>query len=158
MTVSVAEIARALANPDAPPRKKPGQPEFRLQCAVADRLRFLAMPDVFWTALPFGEHRSLETGKRLKRMGVIPGCPDILAIKDGRAFGFELKTEKDEVFGIARGYLSPEQKAVQTAWEAAGGKYILCRGYDAAVDALEIHGIIRPDRSFRKASVERVTA
>ncbi len=147
---SVAAISRALADPDAPQRKKPGQPEFRLQVAVVDRLRLLALPGVFWTALPMGEKRGPKTAARLKRMGVIAGCPDLLIIKDGMALGFELKTERDELRGTRRGYLSPEQKAVQQAWEAAGGRYILCQGFKATITALEINGVIRPDRSVSR--------
>jgi len=134
-------------------RKKPGQPEFRLQVAIVDRLRLLALPGVFWTALPMGEKRGPKTAAKLKRMGVIAGCPDLLIIKEGLAIGIELKTERDDLRGTRRGYLSPEQKAIQIAWEGAGGKYILCQGFDAAINALTAQGIIRPDHSIRRPQV-----
>lgn len=151
MSASVAAISRALADPDAPQPKR-RQPEFRLQVAVADQIRLRIMPGVCWSALPFGELRTKKTAARLKRMGVMPGWPDFMFLVEGLAIGLELKTEKDALYDTRRGYLSPEQKAVQVAWEAGGGKYILGRGFQPTLDALEINGIIRPDRSFRRVA------
>jgi hypothetical protein len=127
------------------PRKD--QPEFRLQCAVADLLRFCAKPDVYWSALPMGEKRTLATGARLKRMGVRPGAGDLLILAPATVpIMLELKTEK--------GRLSDTQKATQVDWEKAGGKYFVASGYQMAHDFLEIWGIIKPDRSIIKPKQE----
>jgi hypothetical protein len=54
--------------------------EFALHCAVADTLKRWARPNWVWTHLPFGEHREVITGARLKRMGTQPGWPDLILI------------------------------------------------------------------------------
>lgn len=116
------------------------QPEFRLQCAVADLLRLTAMPGVYWTALPFGEKRSLETGARLKRMGVRAGAGDILLLVNGLAIMLELKVEK--------GRQSDTQRDTEEAWTVANGLYFVARGYHEAREFLERVQAIRPDRSI----------
>lgn len=116
------------------------QPEFRLQCAVADLLRLTVMPNVYWTALPFGEKRTLETGARLKRMGVRAGAGDILLLINGRAIMLELKVEK--------GRQSDTQRDTEEAWTVAKGLYFVARGYHAAREFLEMIEAIRPDKSI----------
>jgi hypothetical protein len=54
--------------------------EFATHCMLADTLRRWAMPNWVWTHLPFGERRDEVTGARLKRMGVMPGWPDLIFI------------------------------------------------------------------------------
>jgi len=116
------------------------QPEFRLQCAVADLLRLTANPGVYWTALPFGEKRSLETGARLKRMGVRAGAGDILFLINGRAVMLELK--------VGKGRQNENQIATEEAWTVARGLYHVARSFNEARDFLEMIGAIYPDRSL----------
>jgi hypothetical protein len=123
---------------------KRDQPEFRMQCAIADHLRRTAMPGLFWTAIPNGEKRSVETGARLKRAGVRAGNPDILLLRCGMCIGLELKTEK--------GRQTETQKATQVDWEKAGGMYVLVHSYQEAVEFLERFGLIKPDRSLIRNS------
>lgn len=120
------------------PRKD--QPEFRLQCAVAGQLRFRAMPGLYWTALPFGEKRTAETGARLKRMGVRPGAPDLLLIWQGRTIGLELKAEG--------GRLTDTQRATQADWTLSGGLYHVAKGFHEAIAFLDMLGVLRPDKSL----------
>lgn len=112
------------------------QAEFRLQCAVADLLTWLAEPGVHWFAVPNGENRDAITGARLKRMGVKRGEPDIVILHNKRAIGLELKAEK--------GRTSPEQKAVAEAWTLAGSRYHVAKGYEEAVEFLGMLGVIKP--------------
>lgn len=118
---------------------KRDQPEFRLQCAVADLLRLTAMPGVYWSALPFGEKRTLETGIRLKRMGVRAGAGDFLILLNGHAFMLELK--------VGKGRQNENQRATETDWTVAKGTYVVCRSFEAARGFLEMIEAIRPDRS-----------
>ena len=65
----------------------------------------------------------------LQGLGAYKGIPDLIAVKNGRVLFIELKT--------ARGRQSDHQKKFQADLEAAGGKYVLCRG----VDELQKRGI-----------------
>lgn len=59
-----------------------------------------------WTHLPFGEYRTPETAGKLKRMGVMPGWPDLLFVSpQGKHVYVELKREG--------GRLSDVQKEMQ---------------------------------------------
>lgn len=129
---------------------KRDNPEFRLQCLVADVLRLQGREGLYWTALPFGEVREhatkvtatgkvvrySRTGQRLQRMGARAGAPDILLIWNGKAIGLELKTEK--------GRQSPEQRDTERDWTMAGGVYFVAKGYRAAIEFLMMLDCIRP--------------
>ena len=120
------------------------QPEFRLTCVVADLLRLQGRPGLYFTHLPFGEARSERTGARLKRMGTRPGAPDFLLIWKGRPIGLELK--------IKGGRQTETQRDTEADWTLAGGLYRVCKGYDETVDFLDEIGVLRPDRSVRRAA------
>jgi hypothetical protein len=80
-------------------------PEFRLHCAALKYLR-LVCPDCIVYHVPNGEHRSKETGRKLKAAGVMPGVFDLVMIApDGRHFYLEAKSQT--------GRLSPEQQWFQ---------------------------------------------
>lgn len=123
---------------------KRDQAEFRLTCAVADLLRFRAMPGLYWSHLPMGEARFERTGARLKRMGTRAGAPDFLLLRCGMCIGLELKTLK--------GRQTETQKATQIDWEKAGGMYVLVHSYQEAVAFLERFGLIRKDHSLIRNS------
>lgn len=126
------------------------QPEFRLQCAVAGQLRVRAEAGLYWTALPFGEKRTPDTGARLKRMGVRPGAPDLLLIWNGRTIGLELKAEG--------GRQNENQRDTQTDWTLAGGLYHVAKGFEEAMAFLEMLGCIKPDRSLTRPQHEEARA
>ena len=66
-------------------------PEFRLHCAALKYLRTVC-PDCLVYHVPNGEHRSKETGRKLKAAGVMPGVFDLVLIgPDGRHFYLEAK-------------------------------------------------------------------
>jgi hypothetical protein len=118
------------------------QAEFRTQCAIARAIDLRKRPGLLWSALPFGEKRTLETGKRLKAMGVKAGFPDMLFLWAGRAIGLELKT--------ADGKQTDSQKEVEEAWNRAGGIYRVVRSYEEAMSFLEGVGALFPDRSLTR--------
>ena len=75
-------------------RKLPPAPEFALQCMVADILRRWVAPGWRWTHVPSGEERpsKIIKGKRvsfaaarLKRMGLMPGWPDLILLSPSPA-------------------------------------------------------------------------
>ena len=126
---------------------KRGQPEFELQCVIADLLRLNARPGIYWTAFPADEERPKKqdkhgnwyspSGQRLQRKGVKDGVADLLFVVRGHPVAIELKADK-------RGKQSPNQKDFQDAWEAGGGDYYLCKGYEETVEKLEWLRIIKP--------------
>lgn len=115
------------------------QPEYRLSCLLHDTLRLRGMPGLHFFAVPNGEARSAKTGARLKRQGVRAGEPDYVLIWNGRAIGLELKAEG--------GRQSPEQRQIEEEWTLAGGLYCCAKGYDAAIQFLDMLGVLKPDRS-----------
>lgn len=124
---------------------KRGQAEFRLQVAIADLLRWRAMPGLFWTAVPNGEARPKvknargewysPTGERLRRAGLRPGNPDLLLIWKGKAIGLELKAEG--------GRATESQRQTEADWTTAGGLYAICKGYDETVAFLDMIGVLK---------------
>lgn len=67
-------------------------------------------------------------------LGVIPGVPDIIAIKAGQTYALELKTEK--------GKASPVQDDVLEKLGKAGAVVGIAHGLDAAVRWLESNGLL----------------
>jgi hypothetical protein len=123
---------------------KRDQAEFRTQCALARAIDLRKRPGFLWSALPFGENRSAATGARLKAMGVKKGFPDILCLWAGRAIGIELKRPG--------GKQTPEQKAVEQAWNGTGGIYRVFDTYEDTLAFLEGIGALFPDRSLIRNS------
>lgn len=120
--------------------KRRDDPEFSLQCAVAEHLRLRLKPGVYYTALPLGEYRAKRTAGRIKAMGARAGAPDFLVIVGGLAFGLELKADK-------KGRLSEAQKSTQQQWSEAGAFYAVAHGIDEALALLERWGAIEKSRA-----------
>lgn len=117
------------------------KPEAALQAQVARYLDATLRPPSFWTAIGHGGG-GLIRGAQLKRMGVKKGVPDIIVLHPVASagseygcwlIGIELKAPK--------GRQSPEQVAVQAAFEQAGGMYHVCRSVEEVEDALRSDGI-----------------
>jgi hypothetical protein len=66
--------------------------------------------------------------RQIVRMN-IPGCGDIIGAIKGKPVSIEVK------FGTGR--QSPQQRAFQTAWERAGGIYIVGRSVEQVLADLE---------------------
>jgi len=114
--------------------------EFRLACVVHDTLRLRGKEGLHFFAVPNGEARSPKTGARLKRQGVRAGEPDLILLWNKRAIGLELKAEG--------GRQSPEQRQVEQEWTAAGSLYRCVKGYDEAIQFLDMLGVLKPDYSL----------
>lgn len=71
-------------------RLKRADPEQRMQIMIADTLRRVLPPTVFFTAFPAGGGGAVR-GAYLQAMGLAPGVPDLLFFHQGRAYGIELK-------------------------------------------------------------------
>jgi hypothetical protein len=113
----------------------PAPTEFQLHCAVADVVRRWIMPGWVYTHIASGERRDMVTAARLKRMGVMPGFPDLLFIGPGRVCWIELKAK--------RGRLSEAQAAVASHLVAAGHGYLCSDSFDDIIATLKDWGIVR---------------
>lgn len=118
------------------------QPEYQLQCLVADLLRLQGREGLCWFHVPNGEHRSPRTGARLKRMGTKRGVGDLILLWEGRAIALELKADKHS-------YQSKEQRDFEREWILAGGLYKVCKSYAEVVDFLSLLDCIKPIRDGR---------
>lgn len=89
----------------------------------------LVLPDALIFHPPNGGYRDVREAVKLKRMGVVPGVPDLIVFLDG-AFvcGFEIKTQK--------GRLSAEQHGFQGAMRKLGFRVATVRGIDETRQAL----------------------
>jgi hypothetical protein len=120
------------------PRKPKPALERSTHIAVADMLHKLAWPDWWWTHIPSGELRSVETGRLLKRMGHRPGMPDFLLIDaDGCHYYLELKR------GTAS--LNPAQIAFMEMCHKRDIPHAVARSFAEAEAQLRIWGVLRPE-------------
>jgi hypothetical protein len=121
--------ARPTTNPPPPPSR--GSNSARrlpaLTSAGSERL--------FWFAVPNGGWRSPTEAKIFKGLGVVAGVPDVIAIRDGRVFGLEIKADT--------GRLSPVQKSVHEAMRNAGAEVATAIGIDEALQQLGDWGLLR---------------
>jgi hypothetical protein len=98
--------------------------EDKLQINVVEFLRLVLDPKRYLVIAIRNEgKRSLAEGARARRMGLVPGMPDLQIIgPGGLVWSLELKTET--------GVISEEQKSIH-AWCAANGvPYAVCRSLD----------------------------
>jgi hypothetical protein len=122
-------------------RLVPGRPAARAQAETAAQVALFdwitlvgrrQYPDLDFCMHPAnGELRMPHVCARLKRMGVNPGCPDVLLLAPRRDFSglaIEMKAR--------RGNLTPDQRAWH-AWLTAEGWCVrVCRSWEAARDVL----------------------
>jgi len=115
---------------------KKNTPEANLQMAVVLHLKFLAKPDVVWFHVPNGGKMPARTGAWNKRLGVIPGVPDMVFVIPGRQACFiEFKSPK--------GRQTDSQKAMEKRLLDIGAGYAVIRDIDAALDCLKEWGAIK---------------
>src|SRR5215472_18238338 len=97
----------------------PIAPEDDLHLAVADALRVLLPQGAVLNTWELRNARSAVEGARRKRLGALPGWPDMGVFWAGRVVLVELKRE--------RGWqLSPEQKALHQRLAVAGFRVAVC--------------------------------
>lgn len=111
--------------------------EDAIQQHVVHLMRAHGRPDVCWFAVANGEARSLATGAKLKRQGVIAGAPDMVFVVDGHFYGIELKTDTGKISG--------SQSAFGDWIRGAGGTYRVAYGLDGAAKCLQEIGALRPN-------------
>lgn len=109
--------------------------EIQIQRAVFDHYRSRASDGVFMFACPNGGFRRPVEAAIMKSTGVTPGVPDLVAVKSGRAYFLELKTEK--------GRLSDAQRITLEALENSGAVCEVAYGLDPALAWLEAQGLLR---------------
>src|SRR5262245_34296156 len=111
------------------------RPEQQIQRAIFLHLAARAAPGVFAFHPANGGFRTAAEGRILAGLGVVPGVPDVIAIKDGRTFALELKSDA--------GRLTPSQDNCHTAMRAAGAIVGVAHGIDQALAWLEERGLLK---------------
>jgi hypothetical protein len=114
-------------------RHKRNHPEQDLQAQLVEALQSILLPGTVFFHVPNGGERSKVEAAILNGQGVLAGVPDLIFIRDGRAFGLELKSES--------GSLSPEQRATFPLLRAAGMRIEVARSLDEAFEHLRDAGI-----------------
>jgi hypothetical protein len=111
------------------------RPGDKIQREVLRHLSIRGVPYAFWWHTPNAGKRSAKQGAQAKQLGLVPGVPDLCAVKGGKFYGLELKTPT--------GVLSDDQIATLEAIEAAGGICEVTYSLDAALACLEGWGLLR---------------
>jgi hypothetical protein len=126
-----------------PGRKKsnPSVLEFPKQCVIADACRLFISPGWKWTHLPFGEYRTPSTADRLKRMGVMPGWPDLLFVAP---WGLHHYVELKRIGGR----LNAAQAEMRRFFHTAGVPYLLSADVGEVLHTLQFWGALRSDARF----------
>jgi hypothetical protein len=114
-------------------RRNMKRPEDAIQQEVVRHLRERPIPGVFFCFIPNHKRKA----NYLKAMGMVSGAPDLILIREGRAFCLELKRPKGSK-GIA-------QIACHAALRAAGVEPYTAYGLPDALDWLERNGFLRPE-------------
>jgi len=104
-------------------------PEQQVHFQVAGFLKLVLRTDVFFTTFPAGGGGKLR-GAFLKRMGLVPGVPDVLIVYQGRAYWIELKSDS--------GQLSKTQKDTIAALNTAGSHVMICHSVEEVSYALSL--------------------
>jgi hypothetical protein len=93
------------------------------------------MPGVVAFHVPNGGRRNPIEAAIFKGLGVLGGVSDIIAIKGGRTYALELKTEG--------GRLTAAQQQTFDQLQAAGARTAGARELDAAIRQLEAWKLVR---------------
>lgn len=107
--------------------------EDNIQRVVWSHLVHRARKGVIYWHTPNGGKRNQSEAAKFRRLGVVPGIPDLLLLADGRLYCLEIKT--------VIGHLSPDQKAMHAAMREAGATVATAFGLDEALKRLETWGI-----------------
>lgn len=116
-------------------RRRSARPEDAIQRAVFQHLRQRGAPGMFAFHVPNGGKRKPIEAAIMKGLGVTAGVPDVVAIKDGKVFLMELKTED--------GRLTDAQVSTARDLMRAGATVACCYGLDQALRQIETWGLVR---------------
>lgn len=109
-------------------------PEDDLHQSVADALRYLLPGDAVWTTWELRNAASVAEGARRKRLGALPGWPDLGIWWRGILVLIELKREK-------LGVLSPTQRELHAKLAAADFPVAVCRSVPEVLRVVSVAGI-----------------
>ena len=112
----------------------PVAPEDELHASVADALRYLCPSDAVVNTWELRNASSAIEGGRRKRLGALPGWPDMGVFWQSRIVFLELKRSRG-------GQLSPAQKLLHPRLEAAGFPVAVVRSVPEALDAVAAAGV-----------------
>jgi hypothetical protein len=113
--------------------------EDAIQRAVFQHLAIRGASDCFAFHVPNGGWRSRVEASIMKGLGVRAGVPDIIAIRDGRAYGLELKAPG--------GRLTAVQRDAHAALTAAGATVATASSLDEALAHLAGWALLRGSRN-----------
>lgn len=116
-------------------KRRREQPEAALQRQVMAHVDARSARGAFVFAVPNGGKRNKTEAAIFKGLGVRSGVCDLIAIKDSRAFGLELKAPG--------GRLSAAQRQTIGEMKAAGVVVAVESDLDSALDKLEHWGVLR---------------
>jgi hypothetical protein len=109
--------------------------ETKIHFGVAEYLRKCGAPGLLWWHTPNDGKRTFGATNRLKRMGMLNGVSDIIAVREGKIYGLELKADK--------GRATEHQLKFLSDLDNAGGYTAMSHGLDRAVAVLKSWGLIR---------------
>jgi hypothetical protein len=109
--------------------------EQQIQKCIFAHLRARGASGVFAFHPANGGYRKPAEAAILKSLGVVAGVPDIIAIKDGRAYALELKADQ--------GKLSDAQEHTLARLREAGVETAVAYGLVAALAQLERWQLLR---------------
>jgi hypothetical protein len=111
------------------------RPEQAIQRAVFAHLAARSAPGVFAFHVPNGGLRSRVEASIMKGLGVRAGVPDIIAVKDGRAYGLELKAPGARLTAV--------QRDTHVQLSEAGATVAVAYSLDNALAHLEAWALLR---------------
>src|SRR5262245_56683020 len=109
--------------------------EQQIQKAVFQHFRMRSAPGVVAWHTPNGGFRRKTEAAIMTSLGVVPGVPDVCAVKDGKLFELELKKPG--------GKLTEAQERMLIDLRAAGAMACHVHGLDQALGQLERWGLLR---------------
>jgi hypothetical protein len=133
MVRALSRLRQQPTRADVRPRSR-NRHEDVIQRAVFEHLRVRSAPGIFAFHPANGGWRSHIEAAILKGLGVRPGVPDVIAVRDGRTYALEIKS---------RGRLTAAQSAAHAALRAAGATVVTSYSLDDAVAQLERWGLLR---------------
>lgn len=119
-------------------KTKAHSPEQQFQVVLIQVLSWTLKPDVLVTHFPAGGGGRVR-GAQLKRMGLLPGMPDLLFLHKGCVYFLELKA--------AKGRLTPAQKDIHTWLENHGFVVNVARSVEEALSILKRWGLVKASAS-----------
>ena len=137
--------------------KAPEASEQPIHETIVKYLRLMARPDVQWWHVPNGGARErvpmrkadgtvkwwCPSGKTMKKLGAVPGAPDLMFRWRARWSLDCLQETLDMEIKSPSGEQTKEQEEWQRMTVATGGHYYVVRSLNEAIAVFEKHGITK---------------